>query len=232
MIRVRPSDERGFADHGWLQARHTFSFAGYHDPRHMGFRVLRVINEDRVAAGQGFGTHPHQDMEIFTWILDGALEHKDNLGNGSVIRPGDAQWMSAGTGVTHSEFNPQPDAPTHLLQIWILPDRRGRTPDYAEKHFPQEQRDGRLCLLASPDGAEESLRWGQDARLWAATLAEGQAVEQSFGPGRHAWIQVTRGGLRVNGTELSAGDGAAVSEETTLKLEAKEDVDFLLFDLP
>lgn len=232
MITLRPSDERGFADHGWLKARHTFSFAGYHDPDHMGFRVLRVMNEDVIAPGQGFGTHPHRDMEIFTWILDGALEHKDGMGNGSVIRPGDAQWMSAGTGVTHSEFNPQPDASTHLLQIWILPDRRNREPDYAEKHFPRAEREGRLCLLASPDGAEGSLTWGQDARLWASTLKKGMSLEQALEPGRHAWLQVTAGALTLNGHALAAGDGAAVSEETNLELEARADADFLLFDLP
>jgi redox-sensitive bicupin YhaK (pirin superfamily) len=232
MITLRPSDDRGFADHGWLKARHSFSFAGYHDPAHMGFRVLRVINEDVVAAGQGFGTHPHRDMEIFTWILDGALEHKDGMGNGSVIRPGDAQWMSAGTGITHSEFNPQPDASTHLLQIWILPDRKNREPDYAEKHFPREDRQEQLCLLASADGAEDSLTWGQDARLWASSLAAGSVLEQTLAPGRHAWLQVTSGTLTVNELTLDAGDGAAVSDETTLKLEASEDADFLLFDLP
>jgi redox-sensitive bicupin YhaK (pirin superfamily) len=232
MIHVRPSDERGFADHGWLQARHTFSFAGYHDPRHMGFRVLRVINEDRVAAGQGFGTHPHRDMEIFTWVLDGELEHKDSMGNGSVIRPGVAQWMSAGTGVTHSEFNPRPDTPTHLLQIWLLPDRTGHEPTWGEKEFPAAEREGRLCLLAAPDGAEGSLPWRQDARLYASTLAGGASLTAELATGRHAWLQVTRGALTVNGTALGAGDGAAVSDETKLELVASEDVDFLFFDLP
>lgn len=232
MIQLRPSNERGFADHGWLKANHSFSFAGYHDPAHMGFRVLRVINEDVIAADQGFGTHPHRDMEIFTWILDGALEHKDGMGNGSVIRPGDAQWMSAGTGVTHSEFNPQPDASTHLLQIWIKPDRRGRTPDYAEKHFPREDRQNRLCLLASADGAEDSLTWGQDARLWASSLSAGTVLDQTLDQGRHAWLQVTSGTLTLNDQTMEAGDGAAVSEESILKLEAREDADFLLFDLP
>jgi redox-sensitive bicupin YhaK (pirin superfamily) len=232
MITIRPSSERGFADHGWLKALHSFSFAGYHDPDHMGFRVLRVINEDRIAPAQGFGTHPHRDMEIFTWILDGALEHKDSMGNGSVIRPGDAQWMSAGTGIQHSEFNPQPDAPTHLLQIWILPDRKGRTPDWAEKHFPPADRADRLCLLASPDGAVGSLRWGQDARLFASTLAAGGKLEHVLAPGRHAWLQMTAGRLVLNGKTLEAGDGAAVSDENRLELEATDEADFLLFDLP
>lgn len=232
MITVRPSSERGFADHGWLQARHTFSFASYQDPDHMGFRVLRVINEDRVAPDKGFGTHPHRDMEIFTWVLDGALEHKDSMGNGSVIRPGIAQWMSAGTGVTHSEFNPQSDAPTHLLQIWLLPDRAGHEPTWEEVYFPAEQRAGRLCMLASPGGADGSLPWRQDARLWASTLATGSDLEQSLAPDRHAWVQVTRGRLAVNGVEMGDGDGAAVSDETILKLEAREDADFLFFDLP
>lgn len=232
MITVRPSEERGFADHGWLKARHTFSFAGYHDPRHMGFRVLRVINEDRVAAGQGFGTHPHRDMEIFTWVLDGELEHKDSMGNGSVIRPGVAQWMSAGSGVTHSEFNPSPDAPTHLLQIWLLPDRSGHEPTWDEKEFPPAERTDRLCLLASPDGAEGSLPWRQDARLYASTLTSGGELEHRLDTGRHAWVQVTRGLLDVNGVALNAGDGAAISDETELQLEAHEECDFLFFDLP
>jgi len=232
MITIRPGDERGFADHGWLQARHSFSFGGYHDPEHMGFRVLRVLNEDCIAPGQGFGTHPHRDMEIFTWVLDGELEHKDSMGNGSVIRPGLAQWMSAGTGVTHSEFNPRDDAPTHLLQIWILPDRAGHGPTWAEKHFPAEQRQGRLCLLASPDGAEGALPWRQDARLYAATLERGDVVIHEPEPGRHAWMQVTGGRMTVNGVPLEAGDGAAVSEENHLQMETRDNVDFLLFDLP
>jgi len=231
MITVRPSGERGFADHGWLQARHTFSFAGYHDPAHMGFRALRVINEDRVAPGQGFGTHPHRDMEILTWVLEGALEHKDSMGNGSVIRPGIAQWMSAGTGVTHSEFNPQPDVSTHLLQIWLLPDRAGHEPTWAEKSFPASDREDRLCLLAAPDGADRALPWRQDARLWASSLKAGNTLAHDLGPGRHAWLQVTAGGLDVNGVVLAAGDGAAVSGEESLEITARENADFLLFDL-
>jgi len=229
---VRRSRDRGFADHGWLQARHSFSFAGYHDPGHMGFRVLRVLNEDVIGAGQGFGTHPHRDMEIFTWILSGALEHKDNMGNGSVIRPGDAQWMSAGTGVMHSEFNPLPDGSTHLLQIWILPDRKNREPAYEEKHFSREDRTDRMCLLASPSRGDGALTWGQDARLWAASLGAGRELTAKFGDDRHAWLQVTAGRIDVNGTTLETGDGLAASEETNLTIIAEQDADFLLFDLP
>jgi redox-sensitive bicupin YhaK (pirin superfamily) len=232
MLMLRRSEDRGQIDHGWLNARHSFSFGNYHDPDHMGFRVLRVINEDVIAPGQGFGTHPHQDMEILTYVIEGALEHKDNLGNGSVIRPGDVQWMSAGTGVQHSEFNPSQDEPTHLLQIWILPDRKGRRPDYAEKHFPPGDRQDRLCLVASGDGAGGSLRWGQDVRLYASLLSAGTTVDVGLPPNRHAWVQVLRGDLDVNGQSLRSGDAAGVSDETQLNLKAREDCEFLVFDLP
>jgi len=232
MLKTRRSEDRGHIDHGWLNARHSFSFGGYHDPAHMGFRVLRVINEDIVAPGQGFGTHPHRDMEILTYVIEGALEHRDNMGNGSVIRPGDVQWMSAGTGVTHSEFNPSPTEPTHLLQIWILPDRPGRTPDYAEKHFSRAERTGILRLVASGDGADGSLRWGQDVRLYASILAEGQSVSLDLGPDRHAWIQMVAGEIEVGGVTLGPGDAVAISEETGLEITSGQESEFLVFDLP
>jgi len=232
MLTHRRSEERGHVDHGWLNARHSFSFGGYHDPAHMGFRVLRVINEDVIAPGQGFGTHPHRDMEILTYVIEGALEHKDNLGNGSVIRPGDVQWMSAGTGVQHSEFNPSPDEPTHLLQIWILPDRNDRRPDYAEKNYSQDSRRDTLCLVASGNGADGSLRWGQDVRLYASLLSAGVKVELDLTKTRHAWVQVVRGRLDLNGLTCDRGDGVAVSEEGSLAFEAVEDSEFLVFDLP
>jgi redox-sensitive bicupin YhaK (pirin superfamily) len=232
MLRLRRSEDRGHIDHGWLNARHSFSFGNYHDPDHMGFRVLRVINEDVIAPGQGFGTHPHRDMEILTYVIEGALEHKDNLGNGSVIRPGDVQWMSAGTGVRHSEFNPSPDEPTHLLQIWILPDREGRRPDYAEMHFTAEERRDKLRLVASGDGVDGSLRWGQDVRLYASLLSAGGTVTLELGTDRHAWVQVVRGDLDLGGQVIRGGDGAAVSNESKLLFKAVGDSEFLVFDLP
>ncbi len=232
MLTHRRSEERGHVDHGWLNARHSFSFGSYHDPAHMGFRVLRVINEDVIAPGRGFGTHPHRDMEILTYVIEGALEHKDNLGNGSVIRPGDVQWMSAGTGVQHSEFNPSPDEPTHLLQIWILPDRNDRRPDYAEKKFSPDARRDTLRLVASGNGADGSLRWGQDVRLYASLLSAGVKVELDLSKNRHAWVQVVSGRLDLNGLTCDRGDGVAVSEEFRLTIEAVEDSEFLVFDLP
>jgi redox-sensitive bicupin YhaK (pirin superfamily) len=232
MLTLRPSAERGHVDHGWLNARHSFSFGNFHDPDHMGFRVLRVINEDVIDPGQGFGTHPHRDMEILTYVIEGALQHRDNLGNGSVIRPGDVQWMSAGTGVRHSEFNPSPDEPTHLLQIWILPDRQGRQPDYAEKNFPRETRQDKLRLVASGDGADGSLRWGQDVRLYASLLSAGAAVELELKKNRHAWVQVVSGRLDINGLSCGSGDGVAVSDESRLTIGAAAESEFLMFDLP
>jgi len=232
MLTLRPATERGHVDHGWLNARHTFSFGSYHDPDHMGFRVLRVINEDVIEPGQGFGTHSHRDMEILTYVITGALEHKDNLGNGSVIRPGDVQWMSAGTGVQHSEFNPSPDQPTHLLQIWILPDRQGRRPDYAEKNFPLGTRQDRLRLVASGDGAGGSLRWGQDVRLYASVLSTGATVELDLEKNRHAWVQVVNGSLDMGDLTCGPGDGVAVSDESRLTIRADQDSEFLVFDLP
>jgi redox-sensitive bicupin YhaK (pirin superfamily) len=232
MLTLRRSQDRGHADHGWLNAKHSFSFAEYRDPGHMGFRVLRVINEDVVAPGMGFGTHPHHDMEILTYVIEGALEHRDNLGNGSIIRPGDVQWMSAGTGVTHSEFNPSSDDPTHLLQIWILPDRKGRVPDYGEKHFSREERTDRLRLVASGDGADESVTWGQDVRLYASLLSAGGKVRLDLAPGRYAWIQVVSGVLDLNGETLNSGDGMAAENESRLEFQAHENAEFLVFDLP
>ena len=231
MITVRPAAERGHFDHGWLDTYHTFSFASYHDPRHMGFRSLRVINEDRVQPGEGFGTHAHRDMEILTWVLEGALEHKDSMGNGSVIRPGDIQRMSAGTGVTHSEFNPSREGLVHLLQIWLLPSRRGLAPGYEEKRFPPQARRGGLCLLAARDGRDGAVSIHQDADLWTALLERGESVRHALAPGRSAWLHVARGAVSLNGVALGAGDGAAVSGEAALEITASTRAEVLVFDL-
>jgi len=231
MIRFRKSTERGHARHGWLESYHTFSFAGYHDPRHMGFRDLRVINEDRVQPQRGFGTHSHRDMEIVSYVLEGALEHKDSLGTGSVIRPGDVQRMSAGTGVSHSEFNPSATELVHFLQIWILPAREGLEPSYEQKHFASAERSGALRLVMSKNGRLGSLRIHQDIDLYATLLDAGDAVEHALRPGRHAWVQLARGHCELNGIPLEAGDGAAVSDETTLRLAGAKDAEVLFFDL-
>ncbi|TMA83384.1 MAG: pirin family protein [Deltaproteobacteria bacterium] len=236
MITLRPAEERGHAQHGWLDSWHTFSFADYHDPAHMGFRQLRVINEDRVQPGAGFPTHPHADMEIVTYVLAGALEHKDSMGTGSVIRPGEVQRMSAGTGVTHSEFNASRTELVHLLQIWILPERRGLRPEYEQKEFPERERRRRLRLIAARDGADGAVTIHQDVRLYATLLAPGERVTHTFAPGRHAWVQVARGDVRLNGTPLTAGDGAAVSDERALDLVGEPAPaggagEVLLFDL-
>ncbi len=228
---VRPSLERGHANHGWLDTRHTFSFASYYDPRHMGFRGLRVINEDHIAGGEGFPMHPHRDMEIVTYVLAGALEHKDSLGNGGVIRPGEVQRMSAGTGIRHSEFNPSRRDDVHLLQIWIEPDVRGVTPGYAQTVFPAPDRTGRLRLVASPDGREGSLPIRTDTNLYASILEPGTALAYANATGRHAWLQVARGRLRVNGKTLVAGDGAAVSSAGAIEMAALDPSEILLFDL-
>lgn len=236
MITLRPSGERGFADHGWLLARHSFSFAEYYDPAEMGWGVLRVINEDRVAPGQGFGTHGHRDMEIVTYILSGALEHKDSLGSGGIIRRGEVQRMSAGKGVMHSEFNPSPDQETHLLQIWIAPAQRGTPASYEQQVLPVEEMRGHWRLLASPDGAEGSTTIGQDARIYASLLESGEAISHRLGAGRLAYVQMVRGQLSVNGKNLSAGDGAKIANESELQFlaagESAEETEFLLFDLP
>lgn len=231
MITIRPSAERGHFDHGWLNTYHSFSFASYYDPAHMGFRSLRVINEDRVTGGAGFGTHSHRDMEILTYVLSGALEHQDSMGNGSVIFPGDVQRLSAGTGIAHSEYNHAKDQPVHFLQIWLLPERNGIVPGYEQRTFPDEERNGRLRLIAARDGREESVRIHQDVDLFAATLEAGQSVAHTLQPGRHAWLQVACGGVALNGARLAAGDGAAISDEPTLEITANEDAEILLFDL-
>jgi redox-sensitive bicupin YhaK (pirin superfamily) len=231
MITIRKSQDRGHFDLGWLDTYHTFSFDRYYDPAHMHFRSLRVINEDRVQAAKGFPTHSHRDMEIITWILAGTLEHRDSMGNGSVIRPGDVQRMSAGTGVSHSEFNPSESDPVHLLQIWILPERDGLPPSYEEKHFSNEGRRGRLRLIASTDGREGSVKIHQDAQLYATTLDADQSVAHTLAESRYGWLQVARGTIRLNERELRQGDGAAVSNESELRITAQDQAEFLLFDL-
>jgi quercetin 2,3-dioxygenase len=231
MMVIRPGAARGHFDHGWLDTYHTFSFASYHDPQHMGFRSLRVINEDRVKPGEGFGTHAHRDMEILTWVLEGALEHKDSMGNGSIIRPGDIQRMSAGTGVTHSEFNPSRDEPVHLLQIWLLPRQRGLSPSYEEKRFLPETRRGGLRLIAAHDGRAGAVTIHQDADLWTALLEPGESVRHILEAGRHAWLHVAAGAISANGMALRAGDGAAISDEKVVEVTAKDRSEILLFDL-
>ena len=231
MIVKRPAAERGHFDHGWLDTSHTFSFADYHDPEHMGFRALRVINEDRVAAGQGFGAHSHRDMEIITYVLDGALAHADSIGNRSTIVPGDVQRMSAGTGITHSEFNARQDEPVHFLQMWLLPDRRGLAPGYEQKAIPESEERGALRLLASRDGRDGTVTIHQDVDLYGSRLEPGERVKHALADGRHAWLQMVRGRIELNGTPLAAGDGAAVSGESALEMVAQESAHFLLFDL-
>ena len=230
MITVRRADDRGHFDHGWLNTYHTFSFADYHDPRFMGFRALRVINDDRVAPGQGFGEHRHRDMEIVSYVLEGALAHRDSMGNSGVIRPGDVQRMSAGTGVQHSEFNGSRTDPVHFLQIWILPEIPGSPPGYEQKTFPPETRRGKLRLVGSPDGREGSLTVGQDVAIYASVLETGEEVQHRLAPGRHAWLQVAEGALELNGHRLEEGDGAAVTDEDELDIAGKGS-EFLLFDL-
>jgi redox-sensitive bicupin YhaK (pirin superfamily) len=232
MIDLRKGTDRGHANHGWLDTWHTFSFADYHDPAQMGWSALRVINEDVVAPGMGFGMHGHRDMEIVTWILDGALEHKDSMGNGAVIRPGEAQRMSAGKGVLHSEFNPSPDQATHLLQIWIEPNVRGVKPSYEQTFFPPEERRGRLRLIASSDGREGSVTIHQDAALYTALLAPGESVRHTLAPGRRAYLHVARGAVQCNSQSLRDGDGAKIAEESDLEIAASQDAEILLFDLP
>jgi quercetin 2,3-dioxygenase len=234
MIVKRLANERGHADHGWLDSRHTFSFADYYDPQHMGFRALRVINEDRVAAGQGFGTHGHRDMEILSYVLEGELAHKDSMGTGSVIRPGDVQRMSAGSGVRHSEFNASATEVVHFLQIWILPDEEGIAPGYEEKHFSNVEKQGRLRLIASPDARDGSVTIHADARVYAGRFGQGQGATLALSDGRHAWVHVARGSAGVAGHELRAGDAVAVSGEKSVEvqgLEAGEDAEILVFDL-
>lgn len=232
MMEVRKSAERGHADHGWLRSAHTFSFADYHDPRHMGFGPLRVINEDRVAPGQGFGTHGHRDMEIISYVLSGALEHKDSLGTGSVLHYGAVQRMSAGHGVRHSEFNHSPVEPVHFLQIWIMPNVQGIAPGYEEKHFDVAAKIGHLHLIASPDGRDDSVLIHQDAYVYAAILDGMDRAAHQLAPGRRAYVHVARGQVAVNGTLLAAGDGAKISEVGVVTLDQARDAEILLFDLP
>jgi len=232
MISLRKSQDRGYADHGWLKSYHSFSFADYYDPAHMGFGPLRVINEDRVAPGGGFGTHGHRDMEIISYVLDGELAHRDSMGNGSVIRPGDVQRMSAGSGVRHSEYNHASDRATHFLQIWIEPNVTGIAPSYEEKRFPDEDKQDRLCLVASPDGAEGSVRIHQDAKVYVARLSPGQLISAALAPGRLGYLHLVRGALTVNGERLRTGDAAKLSDEPAVSASASEASEVLLFDLP
>lgn len=231
MIQIRKAEDRGHANHGWLNTYHTFSFASYRDPQHMGFRTLRVMNEDFVQPGQVFGTHPHHDMEIVTYVLEGALEHKDSMGNGEVLRPGEFQRMSAGTGITHSEFNPSDAEPVHLYQIWLFPERKGIEPSYEQKRFPGEERHNRLRLVASQDAESGSLLIHQDARIYLSSLDGGKQVSHELKPGRHAWLQVLRGAVSLNGPDLKTSDGVAISDERSLEISATNDAEIMLFDL-
>lgn len=231
MITIRPRDERGTAKLGWLNSQHTFSFGHYHDPDHMGFRALRVINEDRVIPGAGFPTHGHRDMEIISYVLDGGLEHKDSTGTNSVIRPGEVQRMTAGTGVQHSEYNASKTDSVHFLQIWILPEAEGLAPGYEQRDFPAAEKRGKLRLVASRDGREGSVTVHQDVDLYAALLADRDKVALTLRPGRHAWVQVAQGQVRLNGELLKEGDGAAISQERTLEIGAATEAEILLFDL-
>lgn len=231
MIRLRPSNERGYADHGWLKSFHSFSFADYHDPEHMGWGNLRVINEDRVAPGSGFGTHGHRDMEIISYVLSGELAHKDNMGNGTTIPPGDVQRMSAGRGVMHSEYNHAQDATTHFFQIWILPSQHGIAPGYEQKTFPEQEKRGTLRLVASPDGAAGSVQMHADARLYAGLFDGDESISVPIDPARKGYVHLVRGNLKVNGKTLHAGDAALLAEESELTLSDGEDAEVLVFDL-
>lgn len=232
MIELRLSQDRGHAQHGWLDSWHSFSFADYRDPAHLGFGPLRVINEDRIAPGTGFGTHGHRDMEIISYVLEGALAHQDSMGNGSVIRPGDVQRMSAGTGVMHSEYNHQADAPTHFLQIWIIPDRHGVAPGYEEKHFSEHDKRGRLRLIASPQGEDGSVRIHQQARLYAGLFDGAERAQLEIAPDRRAYVHVARGAISLNGQSLKAGDAAKLTGEGQVLLERGHQAEVLVFDLP
>jgi redox-sensitive bicupin YhaK (pirin superfamily) len=231
MIQIRKSDERGHANHGWLNTRFTFSFADYYDSKHVHFRTLRVMNDDRVAGGGGFPMHPHRDMEIVTYVLEGALEHRDSMGNGSVIKPGDIQYMSAGTGVTHSEFNASESKPVHLYQIWMFPEKQGLKPTYGQKNFSEAEKRGKLRLLVSPDGRDGSVKIRQDNDLYATVLGAGESVKHELKPERHAYVQVARGSVTLNGRKLEEGDGAAISSEKTVELTGADTAEVLLFDL-
>ena len=231
--KIRKAHERGHANHGWLDSYHTFSFADYYDPAHMGFSALRVINEDRVAAGEGFGTHGHRDMEIISYVVEGALEHKDSIGTGSIIQAGDVQVMSAGSGIRHSEFNPSAKAPVHFLQIWIMPNAVNHTPRYDQKTFGSADKYGRAKLVVSGDGRDGSLMIHQDADLYTSLLNDGATLQHELRADRRGWVQVVRGALQVNGHQLEAGDGLALEHETALAFTANSnDTEFLIFDLP
>jgi len=231
MITLRRSNERGGGDYGWLNTKHTFSFSDYWDPRWMGFRSLRVINEDYVAPASGFPTHPHNDMEIITYVLEGKLEHKDSLGTGSVILPGDGQRMTAGRGIRHSEYNPSKSEQVHLYQIWILPEKKGLEPSYEQKAFPADEKQGKLRLIASPDAQDGSVKINQDARLFVTLLKPGEEIAHAFAKGRHGWLQVVKGGIELNGQKLEQGDGAAISDEHNLTIKGTKESEVLLFDL-
>jgi len=232
MIELRKAKQRGYADHGWLQSWHTFSFAGYYDPQHMGFSVLRVINDDIVAPGAGFDTHAHSDMEIVTYVLEGKLQHRDSMGNGSLIRPGEVQRMSAGTGIRHSEFNASASEPVHLLQIWILPESTGIAPGYEQKTFPEHEKRGRLRLVAARDGADGAVTIHQDARIYAAMLDGAETTTHCFDTGRNGYLHVARGTLALNGQPLAAGDGVKIVDEAEILLSEGRLAEVLLFDLP
>lgn len=231
MITLRKAEDRGHARHGWLDSHHTFSFGDYYDPKHMGFRALRVINEDRVDPGQGFPTHSHRDMEIVSYVLNGALEHRDSMGNGSVMQPGDVQRMSAGSGIAHSEFNASKTQPVHFLQIWILPERRNLEPGYEQKHFDTQELQGKWRVVASQDGADGAVVIHQDVRILAGKFAAGERAEYTLGEGRHAFVHVARGKATLNGQELSAGDAAQVSEHSALEISGVDESEVLLFDM-
>lgn len=232
MIQIRKSKERGHAEHGWLESYHSFSFADYFDPKQMGFRALRVINEDWIEGGQGFPLHGHRDMEIITYIIEGALEHRDTLGSAAQIRPGEVQRMTAGTGIRHSEYNALPDRRTHLLQIWILPDRQGHKPGYEQKDFSKEISKNNLVLVASPGGEGGSIHINQNAKVYVAKLKAGEALNHEIGAGRYLWVQAVRAEAICGGTRIESGDGVAISEESQLSLKAEQDSEFLIFDLP
>lgn len=231
MIELRKANDRGHGDHGWLNSYHTFSFASYHDPKHMGFRSLRVMNEDRVAAGKGFGEHAHDNMEIISYVLEGALEHKDSLGNGEVLKPGEFQRISAGTGITHSEFNPSKSEATHFYQIWLRPKSQGIEPSYEQKRFADEELKNTLRVVASPDGRDGSLSIHQDAIIYLSKLENGKAISHPLSSGRYAWLQVLRGSVTLNGKALETSDGAAISDEAELTITATSDAEMMLFDL-
>jgi quercetin 2,3-dioxygenase len=231
MIAIRRSSERGHLNHGWLDTYHTFSFGDYYDPRNMGFRSIRVINEDRVEAGHGFPTHPHRDMEIITYVLEGGLTHRDSMGNSSIINPGDGQRMTAGTGIRHSEANASDSNPVHLLQIWILPERDGLEPGYEQKSFPVEEKKGKLRVIAAKGGEQGAVHINQDAKLFVSVLDTGNEVKHAFQAGRYGWLQVAKGKVELNGKKLSQGDGAAIADETEITIKAGEDAEVLLFDV-